>query len=215
MSEVRLENQRLRMHLERLTKEYQTLQTQLQDIVVQQDATRGGINNNVTSTTMASINSLSSQQDVEEHDISLRLGRTSSSSLKREVVVMNKNHENDSERGLSLGLDRSTKQVEGSRLDHRSSTEPPLTNNTSTDNSFDQEEEEKKEDVMGETWPPPKTLKRSGDDEIDSHQNNGKRARVSVRARCDTPTVSTFKPIHINLGFVRSIFMLLFNHVIV
>uniref|UniRef100_A0A7N1A6X2 WRKY domain-containing protein n=1 Tax=Kalanchoe fedtschenkoi TaxID=63787 RepID=A0A7N1A6X2_KALFE len=71
-------------------------------------------------------------------------------------------------------------------MDHTSSTEP-LTNNTSADNSLD---EEKKEDVMGETWPPPKTLKRSGEDEIDSHHNNGKRARVSVRARCDTPTMN-------------------------
>ncbi|KAL9685194.1 hypothetical protein QQ045_022641 [Rhodiola kirilowii] len=182
MGEVRQENQRLKMHLERITKEYKILETQFQDIMVQQEAT-------TTAAAPIASSYLSSQQDFEERHISLSLGRTSTSNLKKEVTMIKSRSKDDNrDRGLDLGLDSSNKQFEAFKTDHRLSSNEPLTNNTSADNSL---EEEKKEDVMGETWPPPKIQKRIiAEDEVDSQHNGGKRARVSVRARCDTPTMN-------------------------
>lgn len=40
------------------------------------------------------------------------------------------------------------------------------------------------------SWPPMKRASSNGDDEVS--QTSVKRARVCVRARCDTPTVSSF-----------------------
>lgn len=73
------------------------------------------------------------------------------------------------------------------------STEPNLelsSGRQSPDNSASETKEEDAAAAAGEIWPPSKALKatRSGDDELS--QPSVKRARVSVRARCDTPTVS-------------------------
>lgn len=61
--------------------------------------------------------------------------------------------------------------------------------NSSHENSF---EDTKEEEAAGEIWPPSKALKtmRSGEDEV-SQSIHVKKARVSVRARCDAPTVCT------------------------
>ncbi|CAA6660897.1 unnamed protein product [Spirodela intermedia] len=59
--------------------------------------------------------------------------------------------------------------------------------NSSHDNSF----EDTKEEGVGELWPPSKALKtmRPGEDEVSQHIHV-KKARVSVRARCDAPTMN-------------------------
>ena len=67
-----------------------------------------------------------------------------------------------------------------------SSTEH-MRNNSCSNNSF----EKQKEEEPTEIWPPSKILKtmKSGDEEV-SQQSQVKKTRVSIRARCDTPTVS-------------------------
>lgn len=156
MGEVREENQRLRMYLDQIMKDYKTLQMQFYD-VVRQEAKE--------STEKASI-----LQIEEPEFVSLSLGRVSSDPKKDEKNKTTSKVEDDGVKGgLSLGLDCKFEVL-----------------NPSPENSFGGPKED-----AGESWPPSKSLKtmRTGDDEI-SQQNPAKRCRVSVRARCDTPTVS-------------------------
>ncbi|KAM7479990.1 hypothetical protein LguiA_028203 [Lonicera macranthoides] len=172
MGEVREENKRLRLYLEQMMKDYQTLQKQFNDTVQQEPK-------NPTN---------HADQEMEESDlISLSLGRTSSTDLKKDIEKfknVSKNEVNDEQdkEGLVLGLDC---KFEVSKIKRAESYQSP-------ENSL----EEVKEDA-GQTWPPPphnnnnnglKTT-RNGDDEV-SQQNPAKKARVSVRVRCDTPTMN-------------------------
>ncbi|XP_031273597.1 WRKY transcription factor 72A-like [Pistacia vera] len=169
MGEVREENERLKMYLGRIMNDYKILQMRFHDFV-QQDA------KNSTDT------SNDHDQEVEETElVSLSLGRFSSDSKKEEKTKTSSSGKEDDQKikeGLSLGLEC---KFEVSKPDaNEALPDPSLTN------SFEESKEE-----AGETWPPSKALKtmRSGDEDI-SQQNPVKRARVSVRARCDTPTMN-------------------------
>ncbi|KAK3026000.1 hypothetical protein RJ639_040376 [Escallonia herrerae] len=172
MSEVREENQRLRTCIDQMMKDYQSLQKQFRDIV-EQDAKK-------------SSNKTDAHQDeMEESElVSLSLGRTSSDpkNLKDDKYKIpckgETNHEPDDKDGsLVLGLDS---KYEVSRTGPAGSSLDPSPENSS----------EVKEQT-GDTWPPGRVLKtvRSGDEEV-SQQNPAKKARVSVRVRCDTPTMN-------------------------
>ncbi|KAA8540934.1 hypothetical protein F0562_024928 [Nyssa sinensis] len=165
MGEVREENQRLKMYLDRIMKDYKNLQNQFYDIV-QQEAKKP--------TNTAKIHRESEEPEL----VSLSLGRTSSDPILKDdkYKIPSKGKENEKgKEGLTLGLDSKFKLIK---------TGPSM--NPSPENSL----EEVKEEVR-ESWPPQKNLKtvRSGDDEV-SQQNPAKRARVSVRVRCDTPTMN-------------------------
>ncbi|XP_010256569.1 PREDICTED: probable WRKY transcription factor 72 isoform X2 [Nelumbo nucifera] len=168
MGEVREENERLKMILSRIVKDYQSLQMQFYGIVEQEEAKKSGDTAPV-------------DQEIEEPElVSLSLGRTASEPKKDEKNSnSSKSKEDDDQEGLSLGLDCKFE------VSKPASTEKA--SNPSQENSF----EEPKEEDAGETWPPSKILKamRSGDDEV-SQQTHVKKARVSVRARCDTPTMN-------------------------
>nr|CAD1843103.1 unnamed protein product [Ananas comosus var. bracteatus] len=172
MGEVREENERLKMILARIVKDYQSLHVQFLDIFQQDQAKKLP---NDTSTNL--------DDHIEDQElVSLSLG-TSSSGQKKEdkLITVSKNKEYDEPNGggLTLGLEC---KFEGSSGDKH---EVPMTN-VSSDNSF----EEAKEVEAGEPWPPSKIFKniRSGEDEV-LQQPQVKKARVSVRARCDAPTV--------------------------
>nr|XP_019707362.1 probable WRKY transcription factor 72 [Elaeis guineensis] len=168
MGEVREENEKLKMILARIVKDYQSLQMQFFEIVQQEQEKKP-------------IGTPPVPIEVEEPElVSLSLGTSSSGHKKEEKAKTNKSKENEQiEEGLSLGLDC---KFEGSIT----GTKEPGSN-LSPDNSF----EEPKEEEPGEPWPPSKILKhfRNGDEEV-SQQPQVKKARVSVRARCDAPTMN-------------------------
>ncbi|CAL5362165.1 unnamed protein product [Camellia sinensis] len=165
MGEVREENKRLRMNLNRIIKEYQTLQMQFYDIARQESK--------------ESTNTAREETEDPDQLVSLSLGRTSRDS-KKDIEKPRKGKEDiqqDDKEGLALGL----------HCDFDMSKTRPIETpvKPSPENSLEMKEEE-----AGEGWAPNKVLKttRSEDDEV-SQQNPAKKARVSVRVRCDTPTM--------------------------
>lgn len=169
MGEVKEENERLKMTLQQIEKDYQSLQLRFFDIFKQETP------NNFTES------STPSHDETEEPElVSLCLGRSPTEFKKEEkasnpIKISTKDEEWKA--SLSLGWDSNKFQLSSE-----------IVSNPSPETSL----EETKQAEAGETWPPSKTLKtmRNGDDEV-SQQTHVKRARVSVRARCDTPTVST------------------------
>lgn len=173
VGEVREENERLKLVLAQIRKEYQSLQIQFSEIVQNEEAKK-----------FTDIIVHDHQEEEEETDdlVSLSLGRTSSTDSKKDdqktsfLSGKQKEDEKIRDEGLTLGLD--------------CRFEPALTEsmmNTSHENSS---EEPKDEEPSTVTWPPSKILKmgRTRDDEA-LEQPPLKKARVSVRARCNNPTV--------------------------
>ncbi|KAI3454637.1 hypothetical protein Pfo_011300 [Paulownia fortunei] len=167
MDEIMEENQRLKMYLDRILKDYRTLQMQYRD-VIQQEAKKSPL-------------TLPTHHDhTEEPDelIALSLGISSSDRIKDEHRKTPMNVEGGDKEGLTLGLDCRF------QVPKKLPVEPSP--NPSPENSLEEVKEEAEE-----TWPPKtmKNVREGGDDEI-SQQNPAKRARVSVRVRCDTPTMN-------------------------
>lgn len=167
MDEVMEENQRLKMYLDRVLKDYRTLQMQYRDMIQQADHHPKRCANTTDDHTELETS------DHEQIDLSLGIG-----DARKPTKIDNNSEARDHKQGLSLGLDCKFDLPEKSPVE----PSPNLTPENST--------EEVKEEA-GETWPPKgiKNVREGGDDEI-SQQNPTKRARVSVRVRCDTPTVS-------------------------
>ncbi|KAJ7956353.1 WRKY family transcription factor [Quillaja saponaria] len=168
MGEVRVENQRLKMYLDRITNEYATLQMRFQNIT----------KNNYD------------QEVLKESElVSLSLGRNPSYQNKdepitREINRQRKNEETEQDL-LSLGLEC---KFETSSKSGGSTTHEPLPNSSLTNSS-----EVQKREVVGETAGAPKALKtmrNTADDEVSRQEHPLKKVRVSVRARIDTPTMN-------------------------
>ncbi|PHT47852.1 hypothetical protein CQW23_12060 [Capsicum baccatum] len=162
MEEVMEENQRLKKHLDRVMKDYQNLQMQFHEI------SQRGVekSNNV--------------KHDEAELVSLTLGRTSSDTKIELSKILNKKENVEEEDNLTLGLD--CKFQSSANAPTKS---PP--SNLSPENSLGEVKDEK----GTETWPAHKGLKTIRDEEDDVVQQNPiKRAKVSVRIRCDTPTMN-------------------------
>ncbi|KAJ3683620.1 hypothetical protein LUZ60_013847 [Juncus effusus] len=180
MGEAREENERLKSILTQLNDDYCLLQTHYYEIIKQDKGKK------VKET--SPVAPPKSKYVEEDHDlaISLSLGnKPSLNGLKKEEkknndIKHNKADKKKEEEGLKLGLEYS--KFEGS---NNKSDQAMLS--LSSDNSF----EETKEEKPGEPWPPSKILKnlRGVEDDL-SQQPQIKKARVSVRARCDTPTMN-------------------------
>ncbi|KAG6404046.1 hypothetical protein SASPL_136282 [Salvia splendens] len=158
MDEVMEENQRLKTHLDRILKDYRTLQMQYRDVEAAKSPHQSY--HDLTAAAAA---------DHELIDLSLAMCSTDKKGESTKI--------RDDKQGLPLGLDCKFDLPEKS----------PVTINLTPENSVEEVKEE-----AGETWPN-KGVKNGrdggGEDEI-SLQNPTKRARVSVRVRCDTPTMN-------------------------
>ncbi|MCD9638298.1 WRKY transcription factor 72B [Datura stramonium] len=177
MREVIEENQRLRMQLDRIMKDYGNLQNQFRDIVQREADQKSS----------STVNTTQHESDQEADElVSLSLGRTKSDAKKDELskILIKKDKGRHGEeaqvnKSLALGLDCKFETITPTQCSS------PV--NLSPENSL----EEANKDENGETSNKiHKTTRNSGDGDEVSQQNPTKRARVSVRVRCDAPTMN-------------------------
>ncbi|KAK4766652.1 hypothetical protein SAY87_008294 [Trapa incisa] len=197
MGHVREENQRLKVYLDQIMGDYRTLQMQFQGIVKQ-----AGGDKTPTDETVTICKNNSNQEAGEGGSdlVSLSLGRAPSSGdskdKEHEGIIDQKPSPPSKIRGcnagdkealgeedqrLKLGLDCKYEVL--SKSNAMESTRP----NSSPASSV----EEQKNEEPAETWPPGKATKRTrgSEDEASLRNDNPvKKARVSIRVRCDTPT---------------------------
>jgi len=180
MGEVREENKRLKTMLSRIVEDYRSLQLHFHDVLQQGQAKK--LADPATAAPLPT--------DVEEPEfVSLSLGTSTSTRKKEEnsSVSEGKGREDsmNTKGGLSLGL---------------SDCKVGATNNAKIQPDVltpEGSSEDAKDDAMeaaDQQWPPSKTLKNlrgvgaEAEDDIGPLQQ-AKKTRVSVRARCDAPTV--------------------------
>ncbi|KAI3985825.1 hypothetical protein MKX01_026611 [Papaver californicum] len=198
MSEVRKENDRLKLVLARILEDYQSLQKHLVEVVQQGEQTK---TNSGATLTLPFHQTLPMIQAEEESQlVSLSLGRTTSSSDKFSNYMTQfpkgeiKEDKFSKEANLSLGLDCKYKVI-SKPISNNSTSAKPVMIHPSPENSLGNDDP--KEDV-GEKWQTTnnatsngKAVIRSRDDEVSQQQQNPiKKPRVSVRTRCETPTMN-------------------------
>lgn len=183
MGEIRAENEKLKLLLAQMAKDFQALQSHFLDILQQEEAKK-------------SKDTISTHHDQENEEldelVSLSLGRSSAESKKDDKRICNNlsdGHEKNNKEGLALGLELDSSRFELSSNSRESEKNRPSSATTTC--------EQLKEEELTEIWPPSKInlkTKRSDDHEEEVlQQAQRKKARVSVRARCDTPTVSIYQ----------------------
>ncbi|KAB2624587.1 WRKY transcription factor 61 [Pyrus ussuriensis x Pyrus communis] len=184
MVEATEENERLKLLLSQISKDYQSLRMHFHGLLQ-----NGGETKKCTDTSSSTALDLTHEQNTEEADdlVSLSLGRTSSSidQPRKDGRIKKISQLSSSTNGKDDDDDNGMLHGAGLALELGCRSEPAA--DQSTDNSSGGP----KEDDLTEIWPPSKTLKttRSGEDEV-SQQTHLKKARVSVRARCDAPTMN-------------------------
>ncbi|KAL2546878.1 putative WRKY transcription factor 72 [Forsythia ovata] len=180
MDAVKEDNERLKLTLSQILKDYHSLKMHFRSIAGQEEPTLQENTPTPPTEFFQPASLLESPMEEESKLVSLTLGRFSSVDEKREEKRNNneKNHEEHGKLdGLELGLDCKF---------HLGSIE--VMKNPSPENSFD---ESKEDEQNNNTCTANKGLKtaRSGDDE-NLLQNPLKKPRVSIRATCDTQTMN-------------------------
>ncbi|XP_054806743.1 WRKY transcription factor 72A isoform X2 [Prosopis cineraria] len=196
MGEVREENQRLKQCLDRVLKDYRTLQMQFKDIF--QKETKESTSDHDHSDGREIIIT----EEYSDELVSLSLGRAIPSNNDNPIrnhekskglkPLLLKDIEECDEEDLALGLDCKFETSKSGSITHDededNNNNSPKINPSHTTSSEEPPKEE-------ETWPPSKALKTtrdtttSGEDEVSQH-NPAKKARVCVRARCDAQTMN-------------------------
>ncbi|PON35415.1 WRKY domain containing protein [Parasponia andersonii] len=186
MGEVREENKRLKMVLHHIKKDYESLQLRFFDIVKDdQDLKKPTDHNNNSAhgvdhvhhhreTDEAELVSLSLGRSPKEPKSSINIVEDTRTNLSKIRDQDHDHHEYDDQdlikANLTLGL----------------GSEMQLTSELVTDPSPENSSELEVKELAGAKTP--KRNNNNGDDEVS--QAHAKRARVSVRARCDTPTMN-------------------------
>ncbi|XP_038895153.1 WRKY transcription factor 72A-like isoform X2 [Benincasa hispida] len=178
MGEVREENQRLKKSLNQIMKDYEALKMQFLGIVGQESK---------KVLEQDKLNKEQQQDDDQIELVSLTLGRFPVAEKKKATdeksslnnIIGGHDEEVVVKEALSLGLNCKFERQESLTA---------VVKETDSPNSFDHET---KEEAGETTWPPNKGVKtmRSVDDDV-TPQNPPKRARVCVRARCETATMN-------------------------
>lgn len=165
MEEVREENERLKLTLSQMMKDYHSLKMQFNGIT-QEDQSKKPTN----------LASMAAASDDESEMVSLSLGRFSADHSKREEIKKNSNSFNETKNldGTELGLNWKV-DLDNSAEDSRNLRADNI------ENSLDESKEEGSNDVVRSK------NSRIGDEDI--LQQPSKKPRVSVRAVCNTQTV--------------------------
>ncbi|KAL6551541.1 hypothetical protein OROGR_007695 [Orobanche gracilis] len=203
MTRLREENMRLRVMLQQIEKDYKALHMQFIDVLHRKPKRNNGspivfAGENYTTACARSRDDGGSggdDDDQEQELVSLRLGSNTPTEPKKENItsVMTTPScktitcEKDDVVGLGLGYNSSErlKNTDGGPVSFGRNSGPDHQNNNNNSNSLTGKKEED-----DQTSPTSKVLKtkRGGDEEV--CQTNVKRARVCVRAKCDTPTMN-------------------------
>ncbi|KAE9605502.1 hypothetical protein Lal_00024717 [Lupinus albus] len=174
MGEVIEENKRLKLLLARLANDYQSLQTNFTDILIQQEES-----------TKATCKTSIIHEESEFITLSLGMSCTDQPSKdekrNRNRTEKRKLDDEDLHKGLALGLDI--------KFDP-STNEAEVTNNSSQQRSF--ENEEGKGEESSEIWSHSKVMNTmKAEDKSETYQHSQlKKTRVSIRARCETQTMN-------------------------
>jgi hypothetical protein len=181
MGEVREENERLKTLLSRIVSDYQTLQTHFLDVVkVREQAAKAKL--------LPAEPAPAPVADDADDLVSLSLGTRANGGAGRK-----KGHERSSSSSgtaddsqLSLGLGFARPSADEDKAGSGASAGPVL--NLSSDSSSADQDTAK---VSGEAdgCRPGETRKSPSGGVDDEVQQQAKKTRVSVRAKCDTPTV--------------------------
>lgn len=167
MGEVKEENERLKKMLDKIENDYRSLQMHFFDILQQDPFPKPADTPEII--------------EFEQPQTSLCLGKSPvESRISNEITNRSAKGSEDPKLKVSDGLTL--------ELDLTRSSETGQSEMETADPSH--ETQEIKEDELGETWPPSKVLKTSRSESKESSETNvAKRARVSIRSRCETPTM--------------------------
>ncbi|CAI0386803.1 unnamed protein product [Linum tenue] len=185
MGNVKEENERLKQRISKIANDYHSLHTHFLQIV---DHRRGG--GVANKKPISKPDPAAEEEESDELVFSLSLGRSAD---KKEGILGKRDSSKDGvgvvvEEGLSLGS-----------MEYYSANPPEINDDTKIRSSSTEDGKDEEEEVVAaEAWPPSKVLKTmrtgSSDDKQEEEelqlQPQLKKARVSIRARVDTPTMS-------------------------